>query len=83
MRQMRSTIVLLVALSLAGCKVGPNFVAPHEPVPDNYPQTPHASAAQPPASFWWQEFHEAELDRLEDQAAAGNLDLKAAYLRIV
>jgi outer membrane protein, multidrug efflux system len=83
MRRARNTAALLAALVLGACKVGPNFVAPDAPVPDHYLDTPRASADQPPASFWWREFHEAELDRLEEQAAAGNLDLKAAYLRIV
>jgi outer membrane protein, multidrug efflux system len=73
---------------LTGCKVGPNFKAPQEPVPDQYSGTatsaPQATAdAQPESSFWWQQFHDPQLDALEDKAAAGNLDLKAAYLRIV
>jgi len=44
---------------------------------------PRLSGAQEPASFWWHEFHDAELDKLVDQATAGNLNLKVAYLRIV
>jgi outer membrane protein, multidrug efflux system len=73
---------------LTGCKVGPNFKAPQEPVPDQYSGTanpaPQATADAPPeSSFWWQQFHDPQLDALEDKAAAGNLDLKAAYLRIV
>jgi outer membrane protein, multidrug efflux system len=44
---------------------------------------PRLSSEQEPASFWWREFHDAELDKLIDQATAGNLNLKAAYLRIV
>jgi NodT family efflux transporter outer membrane factor (OMF) lipoprotein len=73
---------------LTGCKVGPNFKAPQEPVPDQYSgaatSAPQASADAPPeSSFWWQQFHDPQLDALEDKAAAGNLDLKAAYLRIV
>ena len=75
---------LLAACSLAACKVGPNFTEPKEPVPDHY-----AGAADPrvsdsnPDSFWWRQFKDPELERLEAQAAAGNLDLKAAFLRIV
>jgi outer membrane protein, multidrug efflux system len=81
---------------LAACKVGPNFAPPHEPVPEQYAGAdpaangtaasavmPQVSTDPAPASFWWQQFHDPELDRLEDLAAAGNLDLKAAYLRIV
>ena len=44
---------------------------------------PRLSEAREPASFWWHEFHDAELDKLVDQATAGNLNLKVAYLRIV
>ena len=68
---------------LAACKVGPNFVAPHEPVPDHYADAAPAAGDQEPNSFWWQEFKDPELDDLEKRAAAGNLDLKAAYMRIV
>jgi multidrug efflux system outer membrane protein len=75
---------LLAACSLAACKVGPNFSEPKEPVPDRY-----AGAVDPrvsdsnPDSLWWRQFNDPELERLEAQAAAGNLDLKAAFLRIV
>ena len=36
-----------------------------------------------PDPTWWKQFHDPELDELEVQAAAGNLDLKAAFLRII
>jgi NodT family efflux transporter outer membrane factor (OMF) lipoprotein len=81
-----------MAALVAACKVGPTFTPPKEPVPDHYSgaaakaSNDHASAsasAAEPHSFWWQEFHDAELDDLEQRAAAGNLDLKAAYMRIV
>jgi outer membrane protein, multidrug efflux system len=86
-----SLCVAIAAATLAvltGCKVGPNFKAPQEPVPDQYSGTasaaPQTTADAPPeSSFWWQQFHDPQLDALEDKAAAGNLDLKAAYLRIV
>ena len=71
------------AILLQGCKVGPNFEPPHEAVPDRYPAVPEASPVAPTQSFWWREFQDPELDRLVQEAAAGNLDLKAAYLRIV
>jgi NodT family efflux transporter outer membrane factor (OMF) lipoprotein len=44
---------------------------------------PRADEATDPDSFWWQQFHDPVLDRLEQEAVAGNLDLKTAYLRIV
>ena len=82
--------------ALAACKVGPNFTPPQSPVPPEYagmkePQggegyggaVPTPSTATPATSFWWQQFHDPALDRLEERAAAGNLDLKAAFIRIV
>jgi NodT family efflux transporter outer membrane factor (OMF) lipoprotein len=87
----RVAVGLLAAL-LAACKMGPGFTPPKEPMPGHYAgaaaavssdgASPSASAAEP-NSFWWQEFHDTELDDLERRAAAGNLDLKAAYMRIV
>jgi NodT family efflux transporter outer membrane factor (OMF) lipoprotein len=87
---------VLAALLVQGCKVGPNYQPPHEPVPDHYPGAaappapaagaggaPRVSGAEEPGSFWWREFHDPELDKLIDQATAGNLNLKGAYLRIV
>jgi NodT family efflux transporter outer membrane factor (OMF) lipoprotein len=88
----RSITQVALAGLLAACKVGPNFVAPHEPTPQKYagvidggaaPESPRPAAHSAPDSFWWRQFHDDELDRLEDQAASGNLDLKAAFLRIV
>jgi len=85
-------IAAAIAATLASCKVGPNFKVPEEPVPDQYsgaqaaaPQVTTAApgAAAPGASFWWQQFHDPQLDALEEKAAAGNLDLQAAFLRIV
>jgi NodT family efflux transporter outer membrane factor (OMF) lipoprotein len=95
----RPAALILLAFSAAACKVGPNFSPPHEPVPDHYSGAAQSQAgaadapagaavplpleAPTPESFWWRQFHDEELDRLEERAAGGNLDLKAALLRIV
>jgi outer membrane protein, multidrug efflux system len=92
MSSLRSMVAAVLVCLLAACKAGPNFVAPHEPTPPAYagasdeaaaPGSPRAAGDQAPDSFWWRQFHDAELDRLEDLTASGNLDLKSAYLRIV
>jgi outer membrane protein, multidrug efflux system len=85
-----------MACAIVACKVGPNFTPPQSPVPEEYAavknpagaaghdaNVPVPSAAAAPISFWWRQFHDPALDRLEERAAAGNLDLKAAFLRIV
>jgi multidrug efflux system outer membrane protein len=90
MRASRGALILVAAI-LSACKVGPNFKAPQEPVPDQYagvkavppPPAPQPSTDSAAPSFWWREFHDPELDDLVDTARRGNLDLKGAYLRIV
>ena len=81
----------LAALLLQACTVGPDYRPPHEPVPQQYSgaaaappraDTPRLSGQDEPGSFWWHEFHDGELDKLIEQATAGNLNLQAAYLRI-
>lgn len=96
MRIARQFAACVVAAALAACKVGPNFTPPHPDVPEQYAgaknldtgavhdaTAPLPSTVNPPMSFWWQQFHDPVLDRLEERAATGNLDLKAAFLRIV
>jgi NodT family efflux transporter outer membrane factor (OMF) lipoprotein len=99
MRRLRMASRLLCGCSLMGCamlgctSVGPEFSAPHEAVPDRFagapapppgtPGAPEKPAGPQPSSFWWREFHDPELDRLESAAARENLDLKVAYLRFV
>jgi outer membrane protein, multidrug efflux system len=96
MRAARLLAACVLAGALSACKVGPNFAPPHPPVPEEYAgmknpdggaghdgTAPVPSTAAPPTSFWWRQFHDAALDGLEDRAAEGNLDLKAAFLRIV
>ena len=84
MRGVRRTWALVTVCMLTACKVGPNFTEPKEPVPEHYAGARDSPVSESdPQSFWWREFHDPELERLEAQAAAGNLDLKAAFLRIV
>lgn len=92
MRPAAFMCIAALSLGLGACKLGPNFVPPNEPVPDQYAgaagSLPAADAKRPPSDMppdpsWWRLFHDAQLDQLEDQAAAGNLTLKASYLRIL
>ena len=86
-RMMRAAQLPCAALLLAclsACKLGPNFVRPDEPVPKAYSESaPPANGAVPPDTAWWGQFHDEQLDRLEDRAASSNLGLKVAYLRIL
>jgi NodT family efflux transporter outer membrane factor (OMF) lipoprotein len=92
MRGFKVILPGLLALSLVACKVGPTFKEPNVPVPDKFAGArsgasdvpePKVTTDSADGSFWWRQFQDPELDRLEDRVAAGNLDLKAAFLRMV
>ncbi|HTW35767.1 MAG TPA: efflux transporter outer membrane subunit [Rhizomicrobium sp.] len=86
-----SACVTLVALVLAGCEVGPDYVTPDMAVPRKYSDLPMTaasapisvpSASQADLSAWWTQFHDAELDSLIARAMAANLDLLTAASRV-
>ena len=84
MRAARLTSAAWLIACLSACKAGPDFVPPNEPMPKQYMEpAPPANADAPQDTAWWNEFHDAQLERLEDQAASSNLGLKVAYLRIL
>ncbi len=69
----------LLALTLAGCSLGPAYAPP--------PASDPAWRAGPqvavwPAASWWKGFRSAELDGLIADAQAGNLDIAAAAARV-
>lgn len=82
----------LVALLLAGCQAGPDFVRPRPPTVGSYVSgtTPSAFDAgsgeaaqrvvegQAIPAAWWQMFHSQSLDRTVRQALAGNPGVDAA-----
>jgi NodT family efflux transporter outer membrane factor (OMF) lipoprotein len=75
-----------VALALAGCAVGPDFVRPAAPASTGYgsasaapaDDTQHLVAGMDIPGQWWTLFHSAALDQLIEQALAANHDLAAA-----
>ena len=75
-----SRALVLAALALAGCDLGPAFTRPDAPVPPAF----RADAAPPawPDAAWWRGFGSPELDSLIAAAQAYNQDLAAARARI-
>ncbi len=75
-------------LALAACSVGPDYVAPKPAAPPGFaaavpstrPSTVTAEAG--PAGQWWTTLRDPELDRLVSRAAAGNLTLARAGVRL-
>ncbi|MGI4861465.1 MAG: efflux transporter outer membrane subunit [Janthinobacterium lividum] len=77
------------ALTLVGCTLGPDYVAPQAATPASYNDLARIGgdvASRPQASepdpAWWRAFDDPQLDSLITRAIAGNLSLQQAVLRI-
>ena len=87
---MKAFFILVVlgmtAVVMGGCAVGPNYQRPAVSVPPSYKESNLGSwkesepQDQVAKGNWWELFGDATLDDLEEQAAASNQGLKAAYL---
>jgi NodT family efflux transporter outer membrane factor (OMF) lipoprotein len=85
--------VMVLALTLGGCMVGPKYKTPTAPIPSAFKEAPPASfkegdgwkTAQPGDQTirgnWWELFGDSQLNTLEQQLTVGNQDLKAAEAR--
>jgi NodT family efflux transporter outer membrane factor (OMF) lipoprotein len=85
----RPVVSSAVLLIVSGCTVGPNFHAPaspYNPVSWFAGRPPAQAASQPvpqPIDVeWWESFNDPELDSLEQRAAAQNLDVLTATVRV-
>ena len=78
----RALAFLGLACLATGCALGPNYVKPEVHIPADWESRIDASGVWPDAR-WWQGFRSGELDRLIGEATENNLDLNAAYARIL
>jgi len=80
-------IVMLMAMVVGGCAVGPNYQRPEATtIPPAYTGVSGewkvaVPQAHLPKGNWWEIFSDPELSRLESEATEANQDLKAAYAR--
>jgi len=69
-------ITALTLPLLAGCEVGPDYVKPSAPVPTHYKDTGNWKPANPQDAVvrgkWWEIYHDAELNALEDKVNISN-----------
>jgi multidrug efflux system outer membrane protein len=78
----RALAAALAIFALApGCAVGPDYERPAVEVPADWHWKKAEPRAAAPRGPWWKIFRDAELDRLEELAAAQNQDLAAALAR--
>jgi NodT family efflux transporter outer membrane factor (OMF) lipoprotein len=79
---------LVIAVTLAGCSVGPDYQMPFTLLPSEYLPLAREKGAQltTPASAdfaqWWRILHDRELDSLVARARESNLDLAVALDRL-
>src|SRR5580704_14876744 len=88
-----NSIVALPVLLLAGCTVGPKYIKPTVPMtlaykeeaPDSFKELnqwqPARPADQASRGNWWEVFGDPDLNKLEEQVASSNQNLKAAEAR--
>ena len=75
--------LIAVALPLAACDLGPDYVRPNAAIPAAFRATAESAQAAWPAADWWRGFGSPELDRLITDAIANNQNLAAAAARVV
>jgi multidrug efflux system outer membrane protein len=76
---MTKTLVILTALGLAGCAIGPDYERPAVELPETL-GVPQSTV--PVQDKWWTLFNDPVLNALVDEALAANRDLKVAAERI-
>ncbi len=71
----------VIALSLGGCSLAPDFVKPEMEIPENWTSARLASAEEIPAN-WWRSFNDPALIALVEEALGANNDLQLAAARV-
>jgi multidrug efflux system outer membrane protein len=71
----------LVAVALAGCTVGPDYVRPGIDAPASW-RIDYPKAADVANAKWWEQFGDPVLDELIETALRENRDIRAAAARV-
>jgi multidrug efflux system outer membrane protein len=80
----RTTMAVLIALMVAGCKVGPNYVPPETTMPSQWSTLGEGGIIENPPDVvqWWTTLNDLMLDELIMRAVAANYDLRLATARV-
>src|SRR5512147_2644159 len=78
---MRKVIILLVAVSLTGCMMGPNYKRPGVDVPQTW-RFEDKEAKDVANTAWWEQFNDPVLNELIQSGLKENKDLRIAAARI-
>lgn len=74
-----------LSLFVSGCRVGPDYIAPEYPVPDQWHEQAVQGLANGSANLqtWWTVFEDPVLENLIRRSHVENLDLRIAYARVM
>jgi multidrug efflux system outer membrane protein len=75
-------LLLLAAVALAGCTLGPDYRRPEVPLPDAW-QAPAGGPGSLADLGWWELFEDPALQALVRTALEGNADLRVAVARVL
>lgn len=79
---LRRLLPLALGAALAGCSLAPVYKVPSVPQATTWQDTGPWQQAQPadqlPHAHWWGQYHDAQLDQLQQRLLANNADLAAA-----
>jgi multidrug efflux system outer membrane protein len=78
----RTSVVVGLIIVTSACQVGPPYHAQHPHVPEQWATEVPSGLPSWPAPDWWMAFKDPELNRLMDQARAGNPDVAASMYRV-
>ena len=82
MRPLLRGVVLLTAVALSACVLGPRYHRPDIPPPAAWRSNDAKADVAWPSAEWWQGFDSAELNQLIEAAEHTNDDLAAAIARV-
>jgi len=74
--------LLLIALGLAGCSLGPAYRRPVVALPAHFQATAASTQVAWPKAGWWRGFGSPDLDQLIAEAQTHNFDIAAAIARV-
>lgn len=77
-----ATLMILAAVLLGGCAVGPDYRTPSLATPAQWSRAGVATPALPMLPRWWTRLRDPILDRLVVEAVDGNLDVATASARV-
>jgi multidrug efflux system outer membrane protein len=82
MRKTRFLLAPIAAAVLSACAVGPNYHQPETPAAQKFDSLEATYSTEQGVAQFWQNFADAELDKLVNEALASNHDLRIAIARV-